>query len=41
MALRFNNLDDAIDTAINALEWIRENATIPERDDWEVFKMLL
>lgn len=28
MALRFNNLDDAIDTAINALEWIRENATI-------------
>ena len=38
MALRFNNLDDAIDTAINALEWIRENATIPERDDWEEFK---
>ena len=38
MALRFNNLDDAIDTAINALEWIRENATIPERDDWEEYK---
>lgn len=38
MAIRFNNLDDAIDTAINALEWIRENATIPERDDWEEFK---
>lgn len=38
MATSFRNLDDAIDTAINVLEWIRENATIPERDDWEEFK---
>lgn len=38
MATSFRNLDDAIDTAITALEWIRENATIPERDDWEEFK---
>lgn len=38
MATSFRNLDDATDTAVTALEWIRENATIPERDDWEEFK---
>lgn len=38
MALNYKSLDDAIDTVISALEWIRENAVIPEPDDWEDYK---
>ena len=35
---QFKSLDAAVDAAIEALEFIRENATINEPDDWEDFK---
>lgn len=38
MALEFKDLNSAIDTAISALEWIRDHASIPEFDDWEDYK---
>ena len=35
---QFKSLDAAVDATIEALEFIRENATINEPDDWEDFK---
>lgn len=35
---QFKTLDAAVDAAIEALEFIREHATINEPDDWDDFK---